>query len=115
MGTQVWPQIGGAAGSPAMAVFHGLLLVITAAAWAAPGLLLALIVIMLGTSSGNRLFTGAGIAFFAVFIATYFYGIQVSMLTKSITLVATGAAVLTARWLLLKVTAGDAEGGQGHA
>ena len=115
VGTQVWPQIGDVAGSPGMAVFYGLLLVITVCAWAIPGLLLALIVIMLGATSGNRVFIGAGIAFLVVFIATYFYGIQVSMLTKSISLVATGAAVLAARWLLLKVTAGPVEGGSSHA
>ncbi len=115
MGTQVWPQISDDAGSPGMAVFYGLLVVITAAAWAIPGLLLALIVIMLGASSGNRVFIGAGIAFLVVFIATYFYGIQVSMLTKSITLVATGVAVLASRWLLLKITANQTEGGASHA
>jgi len=115
VGTRVWPQIGDVAGSRERAVFYGLLVAITAAAWAIPGLLLALIVIMLGASSGNRVFTGAGIAFLVVFIATYFYGIQVSMLTKSITLVATGATVLAARWLLLKVTAGPVEGGASHA
>jgi uncharacterized membrane protein len=58
---------------------------------------------------------GAGIAFLVVFIATYFYGIQLSMLTKSVSLVATGVAVLTARWLLLKVMAGPGEGGARHA
>ena len=115
VGTQVWPQIGAVTGSPERAVFYGLLVAITAAAWAIPGLLLALIVIMSGASSGNRVFIGAGIAFLVVFIATYFYGIQVSMLTKSISLVSTGAAVLAARWLLLKVTAGPVEGGASHA
>ena len=115
MGTQVWPQIEAPGGSPGMAVFYGLLLVITVTAWAIPGLLLALVVIMLGATSGNRVFLGAGITFLVVFIATYFYGIQVSMLTKSISLVATGAAVLAARWLLLKVTASSIEGGAGHA
>ncbi len=115
VGAQVWSQIGDVGGSREMAVFYGLLVAITATAWAIPGLLLALIVIMLGASSGNRVFIGAGIAFLVVFIATYFYGIQVSMLTKSITLVATGAAVLAARWLLLKVTRGPVEGGASHA
>jgi uncharacterized membrane protein len=114
MGTQVWPQIGDVAGSPEMVVFYGLLVVITAVAWAIPGLLLALVVIMLGATSGNRVFIGAGITFLAVFIATYSYGTQVSMLTKSVTLVATGAAVLAARWLLLKVTAGHIEGDASH-
>lgn len=115
VGTQVWPQIGDVSRSSEMAVFYGLLVVITAAAWAIPGLLLALVVIMLGATSGNRVFIGAGITFLVVFIATYFYGIQVSMLTKSISLVATGTVVLAARWLLLKVTAGHIEGGASHA
>jgi uncharacterized membrane protein len=97
-----------------MVVFYGLLLVITVSAWAIPGLLLALIVIMLGATSGNRVFIGAGITFLVVFIATYFYGIEVSMLTKSVSLVATGAAVLAARWIILKVTAGHIEGGASH-
>jgi hypothetical protein len=114
-GTQVWPQIGAVGGSPEMTTFYGLLVVITVSAWAIPGLLLALIVIMLGATSGNRVFIGAGIAFLFVFIATYFYGIQISMLTKSISLVATGVAVLAARWLLLKVAAGPIEGGASHA
>ncbi len=115
MGTQVWPQFGDKSGSTGMTVFYALLVLIIAAAWAIPGLLLASIVIMLGASSGNRVFIGAGIAFLFVFIATYFYGIQVSMLTKSITLVSTGATVLVARWLLLKVTASGIGGDESHA
>jgi hypothetical protein len=115
VGSQVWPQFAAVAGSRAMAVFYGLLVAIIAAAWAIPGLILALIVIVLGASSGNRLFIGAGIAFLVVFISTYFYGIQLSMLTKSITLVATGVTVLAARWLLLKVIADPVEGGTNHA
>lgn len=114
LGTQVWPQIGTEAGSPAKAIFYGLLVVITLAAWAIPGLLLALIVTMLGATTGNRVFISAGIAFLVVFILTYFYGIQVSMLTKSITLVSTGVAVLASRWLLLKVVAVQTEEGRGH-
>ncbi len=115
VGAQVWPQIGYVTGSLEMKVFYGFLLVITAAAWAIPGLLLALIVIMLGASSGNRVFVGAGIAFLVVFIAAYFYGIQISMLTKSIVLVSTGVAVLAARWMFLKITADQIKGGSGHA
>lgn len=115
MGTQVWPQIGDAARSSEMIIFYGLLAVITATAWAIPGLLLALVVIMLGATSGNRVFIGAGISFLVVFIAAYFYGIQVSMLTKSISLIATGTTVLAARWLLLKITAAHIGGDTDHA
>jgi len=108
----VWPQFGSAAGTNAAPIFFGLLVIVVAAAWVVPGLLLALIVVILGASSGNRVFTGAGIAFLTLFVATYFYGIQITMLTKSITLVATGTAVLAARWVLLRIlstsNAGDA-------
>ena len=77
--------------------------------------LVGLIVITLGAASGNRVFTGAGIAFLALFIAAYFYGVELSMLTKSITLVSTGATVLLARWLLLKFAKGQGEGESDHA
>jgi uncharacterized membrane-anchored protein len=82
----------------------GVLLVgIIAAAWNAPGLLLALIVLLLGVSSGNRFFTGAGLVFLAAFLALWFYGIEVSLLVKSITLVASGVVVLLTRWLLMRL------------
>ncbi len=115
LGTWVWPQISADTGSSAKVVFYGLLVVICTAAWAIPGLLLALIVIMLGVSSGDRMFICAGIGFLVVFIASYFYGIQVSMLTKSISLVATGIAVLASRWLLLEVLVSQQEKGGNHA
>jgi hypothetical protein len=115
IGTQVWPQLASGMGTQARVIFYGLLLAIIAAAWAIPGLLLALIVTMLGAASGNRMFTGSGIAFLALFIAAYFYGVELSMLTKSIALVTTGATVLLARWLLLRLATGQDEGGPDHA
>ncbi|MCZ6854228.1 MAG: DUF4401 domain-containing protein [Gammaproteobacteria bacterium] len=113
LGTQLWPQLSGesSAGAP---LFYGLLAVVVVSAWAVPGLLLAMIVVMLGATSGNRVFIGAGITFLVIFIATYFYGIQVSMLTKSMTLAATGTAVLVARWLILNVFSDSAEGDASH-
>ena len=81
---------------------YALLLLIVAAAWAAPGLLLALIVIMLGMRAGDRVAAGAGIAFLALFVAAFFYGIETTLLQKSMTLVATGIAILVARWVLLR-------------
>lgn len=102
LGTQLWPQVLDGGKAVATQIVQGLMLVVIAAAWAAPGLLLALIVTMLGASSGNRTFVSAGIAFLAVFVGTYFYGIEITMLTKSITLVGTGVTILLARWLILK-------------
>jgi len=39
-----------------------------------------------------------------VFIAMYFYGIEVTMLTKSITLVSAGLVILVARRIILTLT-----------
>ena len=114
LGTDIWPQLLADRQKTATPVIYGLMVVVIAAAWAAPGLLLALIIVMLGAASGNRVFIGAGITFLAVFLSAYFYGIQITMLTKSITLVSTGIAVLLARWLILKVVA-QPEGGPVNA
>ena len=77
-------------------------------------LLLALIVTLLGAAAGQHTFAGAGIAFLAVFVTAYFYGMETTLLTKSITLVATGAAVLVARWILLLFVR-DRHAGDTHA
>lgn len=88
---------------------YALLLLIVAAAWAAPGLLLALVVIMLGMRAGDRMAAGAGVAFLVVFLAAFFYGIETTLLEKSMTLVATGIAILVARWVLLRSLFGAGE------
>lgn len=103
------------AGRAAVPVTYALMLAVIACAWAAPGLLLALIVTLLGAAAGQRAFAAAGIAFLAVFVAAYFYGIETTLLTKSITLVATGASVLAARWVLLRlIFAGARVAGDTH-
>jgi hypothetical protein len=86
----------------ALPVFYGVMIAIIACSWFAPGLLLGLIVTTLGAASGNKTYIGAGVGFFAFFLATYFYGIEVTLLTKSITLIAAGVAILVLRWTILK-------------
>jgi hypothetical protein len=115
LAAKVWPQLAGKGDSLSALVLYGVMALVVAAAWAVPGLLLALIVVILGASSGNRVFMGAGISFLAVFIAAYFYGIEVTMLTKALTLTGTGAAVLLARWLILKALEASAAGDASHA
>lgn len=100
---RVWPSLVGKSNKYGMGLVYGLMLVVSAAAWLAPGLLLALIVMMLGVGAGDRSMTGAGVVFFVVFVAAYFYGIEITMLEKSGTLVASGIAILVARWALLNV------------
>ena len=115
IGTQIAQTIVNTANMTAILVIYGIMVVIIACSWAAPGLLLGLIVVMLGATSGNKTFIGAGIGFFAIFLASYFYGIEVSMLTKSITLIATGLAILLSRWAILKLVATPGWRGSGHA
>lgn len=103
----MWSQIAGAEKTVNKYKFATIILAIVIAAWAMPGLLLALIVILLGASSGNRSFVGVGIAFLTIFVGTYFYGIDISMMQKSLTLVATGLAMFGARWFLLTNLAGS--------
>ena len=79
-----------------------LAVIFTASSWLAPGLVLSLIVLLLGAHTSHRTLIGAGIAFLVVFLGAYFYGIQLTMLQKSVTLATSGIAVLVARWVLLR-------------
>ena len=115
VGTQIGKMVMDTANMTAPPVFYGIMVVIIACSWAAPGLLLGLIVVMLGAASGSKTFIGAGIGFFAIFLTTYFYGIEVSMLTKSITLIATGFSILVSRWAVLKLVATPGQRGSSHA
>jgi hypothetical protein len=93
-------------GTAAWPVALVLMLAIVAASWQAPGVLLALVVVILGAARGHTSFVGAGIAFLVVFLGAYFYGIEVTMLTKSLTLAAAGLVILLARCLLLGLPGG---------
>lgn len=115
LGARIGADLTAANGKAGTATIAALLLVVIAGSWAAPGLLLALIVVMLGAEAGHRTFVGAGIAFLAVFLAAYFYGIELTMQTKSFTLAATGIAVLALRWVVLTITGTDTQGDEQNA
>jgi hypothetical protein len=112
LGTKIGASLTDSISSSSRQAIGLLMVIVIGASWFAPGLVLALIIVMLGAASGHKSFIGAGIAFFAVFLATYFYGIEVTLRTKSITLVATGAAILLARWLILRMTNSSGQGGE---
>lgn len=98
-----WTELLANAAQSTVVAIYGLLIIVIACAWLAPGLLLALIVILLGAPSGHRTMMGAGVGFLVIFLGTYFYGIQITMLQKSATLIASGAAILIARWIILRL------------
>ncbi len=113
-GSDVWPRLVTGSRKPTLAIVYGLIVVLVAASWSAPGLLLALVVVMLGASTCNPVATGAGVVFLAVFLSAFFYGIELTMLTKSVILTGTGGAILLARWVLVKVLAGPVAGEVNH-
>jgi hypothetical protein len=110
----IGPAIFEARDSRQQAQIYGLLTLVIALAWNAPGLILGLIVLMLGVHCGRATFVGAGIGFFAFFLAAFFYGIEVSLLTKSYTLAASGAALLLLRWFLIRSISATDTREKGH-
>lgn len=96
-----WKRMAGTTGGPVVIVGAVFLVAVVAASWLAPGILLALIVVIVGTGTGNRSLMIGGLLFFAVFLGAYFYGIQITMLQKSLTLIASGTVLLLGRWALL--------------
>lgn len=68
----------------------------------APGLIGALIVLLLGFRRGNRLLLGMALVFLAVFLSAYYYNLSISLLLKSAALTGSGLILLLLRWALLK-------------
>ena len=77
----------------------GTVLVSLPALWT-PGVLAAVIVIVLGLQRANRLLLGLGAAFLAVFLIAFYYHLDVTLLVKSLLLLATGLLLLGLRALM---------------
>jgi hypothetical protein len=77
----------------------GTMLVSLPALWT-PGVLAAVIVIVLGLQRANRLLLGLGAAFLAVFLIAFYYHLDVTLLVKSLLLLATGLLLLGLRALM---------------
>ncbi len=78
-------------------------LTIGAVSFKAPGIAGGLMIALLGFSNGNRLLVGLGIAALLVYVSGYYYLLDATLLVKSGVLMATGAVLLAARWLVLNV------------
>jgi uncharacterized membrane protein len=68
-----------------------------------PGIPVGLCIILLGYAHSNRVLTGLGIAALLLYISTYYYSLDQTLLVKSQALAVSGAALLMLRWLLLKL------------
>ncbi|MEO7910502.1 MAG: DUF4401 domain-containing protein [Roseiflexaceae bacterium] len=65
-----------------------------------PGVLAAVIAIVLGFQRGNRLLLGIGAFFLVVFLIAFYYHLDVTLLLKSLLLLATGLLLLGLRALM---------------
>ncbi|MCP4536762.1 MAG: DUF4401 domain-containing protein [Chloroflexi bacterium] len=67
-----------------------------------PGILAAIIVLLLGFRRGNRVLMGTAAAFLVLFLGAYYYSLEMTLLVKSFALMGTGLAILTTRHFLLR-------------
>ncbi|WP_455365544.1 DUF4401 domain-containing protein [Kaarinaea lacus] len=85
--------------SPAnTAAVYASCLVVVVASVMVPGLIMALILLLLGFVKADRVLMGVAIGFFVVFLTAFFYGIELTLLMKSIVLIATGLVLLAGRY-----------------
>jgi uncharacterized membrane protein len=68
-----------------------------------PGIATGCCIILLGYAHGNRVLTGLGIAALLLYLSTYYYSLDATLLVKSQALAVSGAVLLTLRWLLLRL------------
>ena len=73
-------------------------LILGLASLKAPGVGPAAAILVLGYANGNRVLTGLGIGTFVVYLALYYYQLQMTLLEKSALLAATGVALLALRF-----------------
>ena len=73
---------------------------VSLAAILAPGLIAALLVLVLGFAAGNRILTGMAILAAAWYLGAFYYQMQITLLEKSGVMLATGVLLLAMRFAL---------------
>ncbi len=76
----------------------GALLLLAIPAYGTPGILAAVIVLLLGRWRGNSLLLGLATLFLLFFLSVYYYNLDITLLNKSYILMGTGVALLVAWW-----------------
>lgn len=84
-----------------LALLAGTLLLLWPA-WQSPGILGALLVLLVGFRGGNRLLAGWAAIFLAVFIIAFYYNLELTLLVKSFMLMGNGVILLMLRYVLLR-------------
>lgn len=68
----------------------------------ATGVVLSLLLMLLGFSLGKRPLLALGLLLLSIFLVDYYYSLEVNLLTKSLILVGSGAALLALRTVLIR-------------
>lgn len=84
----------------AKVVVYAICVVALAASAMSPGLVMALVILLLGFIQTDRVLMGVAIGFFSVFLGAFFYGMEITLLMKSLVLIAVGLVLLVGRWAL---------------
>jgi hypothetical protein len=78
-------------------------LLIAVLLYQSPGIIAAIIVMLLGFQRSSRVLMGLALTFLVVFIAAYYYHLNITLLLKSLMLMSSGLALLGLRLLLKRV------------
>jgi len=91
----------------------GALLLLCIPAYETPGILAAVIVLLVGRWRGNSLLLGLATLFLLFFLGAYYYNLEITLLNKSYILMGVGAALLAAWWGVRRLEKGltEADGG----
>jgi hypothetical protein len=68
-----------------------------------PGIIAAIIVLLLGFQRGNRLLMGIAFIFLTIFLVAYYYHLDITLFLKSITLISSGLVLLALRFMFKHV------------
>ena len=74
---------------------------------ATPGILVAIMLMVIGYEREDHLMVGLGIAIFPIFIWFYYYNLNLNFMTKSFILMGSGAILLAARLYMGRFSSGD--------
>lgn len=92
-----------AANSKAGLAAVGAVLLLSVLSLKAPGIATAVLMLLLGFTTGNRILMGVGLMALLAFVSRYYYYMQTTLLVKSAVLAVSGGLLLSARLVLHRV------------
>ncbi|MDX8395649.1 MAG: DUF4401 domain-containing protein [Mariprofundaceae bacterium] len=78
-------------------------LIVCAASMEANGITVGIMILLLGFAASNRMLLGLGVTSLLFYVSSYYYLLEATLLSKSMTLFALGLIMLLSRWLMLRI------------